>query len=467
MMPLAAPVAAEEDARAGLSIAQITAIVWAYRKVSAIIAIGIVLLAVGVIKMLPKTYSATSQLLLNYEVNDPLSGNIFPTGLLASYMATQIQIMQSPEFLGSVVDELKLQSNKEFAAGYNGKSSLRDYTKAALLGHLQIVQGNSGSQLMYITASSGNPVTAAQIANSVATLYTTQQVKRLNDPASVRAQRYEQELADLKQKFDAAQDKVAAYRQRTGITELGISDNDAESQNLNAIESRLVEAQANRRQLEIKQSSNQALSPTVMSSNTVLLLKNQIATLETQLAQARTTYGEQHPRIIELKTQIDAAKTELNKAVGNFSDSTSAELEAARALEAKLTAARNDQKAKVLQVRQNMDEGKKLLLELESARQSYKTMLDSYDKVQSSATSGYNNVSVASKAEVPVEATKPKKMKLLAMAVLAALGLAVGLPLAYELAMNRRIRVRDDMEKDMGLPVLAEFHAAAVSGVSR
>lgn len=203
-----------------------------------------------------------------------------------------------------------------------------------------------------------------------------------------------------------------------------------------------------------------------MSSSAVMALKSQIATLETQLAQARTTLGEQHPKIVEMRKQIESAKLELGKTVGNYSDSTSAELDAARALEAKLTAARDAQKVRVLKVRQNMDEGNKLLLELESARQSYKTMLDSYDKVQNSATSSFNNLSVASHAEVPIQAASPKKLKLFAMAIVGAMGLGAIVPLLYELLVNRRIRVRDDMEKGMKLPVLAEFHAVAPAEVA-
>jgi polysaccharide biosynthesis transport protein len=459
--------AVEEDAPgAGLTIAQVGAILWAYRKVSILIAIGIILVSAAVIKVLPKTYMATSQLLLNYEVNDPLAGNVFPTGLLSSYMATQMQIMQSPEFLGSIVDELKLTENKEFYAGYNGKSSLRDYAKAALLKHLLIQPGISGSQLIYITASSSNPVTAAEIANTVAAQFTSQQVKRLNDPAAARAERYRLELEGLKQKVDVAQDKVAVYRQRLGITELGVSEGDSETQNLNAIEARLIEAQANRRQLEVKDKSNQALNSSVMNSSIVLALRNQIATLETQLAQARTTLGEQHPKVIDLRTQMDSAKREMGREIANYANSTSSELANARELEAKLLEARGAQKARVLGVRKGMDDGKKLLLELESAKQSYKAMLDNYDKVQISATGGYNNINVASRAEIPVQSARPKKAKLLAAAILAALGLAGSLPLAYELILNRRIRVRDDVEVAMGLPVLAEFHRVSAAGTT-
>jgi len=49
------------------------------------------------------------------------------------------------------------------------------------------------------------------------------------------------------------------------------------------------------------------------------------------------------------------------------------------------------------------------------------------------------------------------------------LGMLIGLiaPLLYELLVNRRIRCRDDFERDMQLPVLMEFDGiVAVQGAT-
>lgn len=465
MAPARAPIAAEDEAQGrGISLTQVATIVWAYRKISAIIAVSFILLAAGVIKLLPKTFTSTAQLMVNYQVNDPLGGSEFPTTLLAGYMATQVQIMQSPEVFGAVVDELKLTENKEFTAGYNGKTSLRDYAKSTLAKKLDISSGQSGSQLLYVTASSSDPGVAAQIANAIATTYASQQVRRLTDPAVERAERYTKELEDLKQKVDIAQDRVSEFRRRTGIPELGVTESEIEQSKLNSLDVQLLDAQNQRRAFEAKRSENQGSTTQVMNSPVVTGLKSQLSTLEAELAQARTTLGEQHPRIIELRSRIETTKQSIQKEVGAYSDNANTELTAARELEAKLLAARNQQKAQVMTVRSQMDEGKKLLLELDSAKQSYKGMLDNFDKVKAAATGGYTNVSIASRAEVPVQSTKPKKAKLLILAVFGGIFLGMAAPLLYELLLNRRIRCRDDLEKDMGIPVLAELNATQAAG---
>jgi uncharacterized protein involved in exopolysaccharide biosynthesis len=286
-----------------------------------------------------------------------------------------------------------------------------------------------------------------------------QQLLRVNDPATDRAQRYSAQLADLKSKVTAAQDKVTAFRQHVGITDLQAGNADTEETLLTSLEQRHQEAQNLRRNAEVKQSGNQAVSNEVITSNLVQGLKTQLALQQSQLAQSRTTLGPNHPRVIELQSQINATQNSINAEIGTYTRGSASELTAAQQLERKLAAAVAEQRGKVLGVRRFQDEGAKLLLELESAQTVYKRALEGYDQIMAAAGGKYSNVSVVSRAQVPQEAARPKKLKLLLAAALAALMCGLLGPLAYELVLNRRVRCRDDLERDLGIPVLAEFDA--------
>jgi uncharacterized protein involved in exopolysaccharide biosynthesis len=455
-----APMIPQQYAHPGLSLAQIFAIVRAYRKKSLLIA-GVLLAVAGVvIKLLPKTYVATTALMMNYEVNDPMGGKEFPIGLMGSYISTQTEIMQSAEVLLPVVDQLKLTQDREFSGGFNGRpDKLRDWVKGNLVKKLTIEQGKYGSQLIYISAASEDAIKAEQIANTLADVYMAQQLLRVNDPATDRAQRYSAQLADLKSKVTAAQDKVTAFRQHVGITDLQAGNADTEETLLTSLEQRHQEAQNLRRNAEVKQSGNQAVSNEVITSNLVQGLKTQLALQQSQLAQSRTTLGPNHPRVIELQSQINATQNSINAEIGTYTRGSASELTAAQQLERKLAAAVAEQRGKVLGVRRFQDEGAKLLLELESAQTVYKRALEGYDQIMAAAGGKYSNVSVVSRAQVPQEAARPKKLKLLLAAALAALMCGLLGPLAYELVLNRRVRCRDDLERDLGIPVLAEFDA--------
>ena len=126
-------------------------------------------------------------------------------------------------------------------------------------------------------------------------------------------------------------------------------------------------------------------------------------------------------------------------------------------MEAKMRAAVEEQREKVLGVNKVQDEGTKFELELQSAQSVYKRALDGYDQIMFASGGHSANISIVSSAVPPQKAAKPNKFKLLVMGVLA--GIAVGLlaPLIYELLVNRRVRCRDDFERDFDLPVLMEF----------
>jgi len=108
-----------------------------------------------------------------------------------------------------------------------------------------------------------------------------------------------------------------------------------------------------------------------------------------------------------------------------------------------------------MQLRNLQDEGSRLQLELESAQTVYKRALEGADQTI------FASSSTVSRAEPPIEPDKPNKMLLMLLGVIAGGALGVGLPLYMELFFNRRLRCREDMERDFRLPVLAEFHHIA------
>ena len=57
------------------------------------------------------------------------------------------------------------------------------------------------------------------------------------------------------------------------------------------------------------------------------------------------------------------------------------------------------------------------------------------------------------------KASKPNKLKLMALGILAGLGLGLLAPLVYELLFHRRVRCADDIERQFGIPILAKLGA--------
>jgi polysaccharide biosynthesis transport protein len=448
----------EPSAHQGMGVTQVVAMLRARWKPIVIISISIIVLAALAIKSLPKTYTATATLLVSSDVKDPLAGADFPAGMVANYVSTQIEILTSPIVLLPAVDRLRLTEDRNFTAGFSGSSdALREFAAKNLALSLQVERG-TGGQLIFVSASSKNAARAAVIANAVADVYLEQDRRQLEGPASERAKRYVEELAELRDKVSAAQEKVTVFRKQNGIDDITAAAGETEVQTLGNLQARLLETQNLRRSLEARQPGQSAAnaSPAV---GAVQALKSQLETQLAQLGKLQGTYGPQHPKIRELEGQIAATRQSIVDESRSISEDNQTDLARTKELEQKYVRAVAEQGAKVENLRQAQDKGSKLLLELDSAQSVYKHALDGFDQIMFQAVANHTNVNIVSRAVPPLKASKPNKPKLMLVALAAALGLGFGVPLGYELFFDRRLRCRDDMEREFGITVLAQLEA--------
>ena len=445
--------------QSGITRNQIFAICKAHLRLSVIIGLAILAVAVVIAKIVPKSYTAQATVLVNYESND--ATRQAPADFFASYMLTQVQLLQSRTVQSAVVDKLALTNDPEYTAGFSSRrlGTLHDWVLQQLGKTISVEQGK-GIELLYVSATSKDRNKAALIANTLIEGYEQQQRERVNNPGSGRTNEYSEQLADLKAKVSTAEDRVSAFRLSSGIADISAptpqQQADSEAQVMTALEQQMLQAQNLRREAEAKGAADQSVSTNVMGSALVQNLKTQLATLQAQLALMTQTLGPQHPRVLELQSQIAAAKHSLNQEIQTYSSNNSSELESARQLETKLQHALDQERAKVMKLRNLQDEGSRLELELESAQTVYKRALDSYDQVI------FASASIVNRATPPIEADKPSGLLIVIMGALAGAAFGLGGPLIYELLFNRRLRCREDMERDFAIPVLAEFDPIAM-----
>jgi succinoglycan biosynthesis transport protein ExoP len=451
----------------GMSVAQFIAILLAYWMQIAVITVLTACLAAVAIKSLPKTYTATATLIVNSDVKDPLAGRDFPVEMIGNYVSTQIELMTSPIVLVPVLHQLNLMSDKNFSGGLVGSSEAVQAAVQKNLANSINVERGTGGQLLYVSASAKSAAKAADIANAVADVYIDQDRHRLNDPAAERAQRYTEELAELREKASVAQQKVTAFGKANGIEDMTSGTAGLEAQALEVLHQHLLETQNLRRSLEAKQVGLPSLDGPNGTTSSVLNSKTLLDAQLAQLAQLSSTYGPQHPKIVELKAQIALTRQAVIDEKHALSANSESQLTQAKELEHKYEQAIAQQEAKVEKVRQAQAEGSKLLLELDSAKAVYKQALDGFDQIMFQAVASHTNVSVVSRAVPPLRPSKPNKMKLMLVALVGSIGLGFAVPLGYGLFLARRLRCRDDMERDFGIAVLAQLDIVPALGAAK
>jgi protein tyrosine kinase modulator len=444
----------------GMSLTQVLMILRARWKPILIITFTIICITAVVVKRLPKTYEAVATLIVNTQSRDPLAAQAAPADF--NYVATQTELMLSPVILLPVVDRLKLTEDKDIAHGFDSPdvNARRENAERSLWTRLDIGTGRGG-QLLYVTATDKDPVKAALLANTVTDVYLEEEQRRISGPASERAVRYSAELAELRAKATAAQDKVIEFQQRHGITDLTAANSGTEMMALDNLEQQLLAAQSTRRSLEAQMVGEEASTNEVVNSDLIQQLKGELNTRLARLAEAKATYGPNHPQVRQLQAQIDATQRQISAEVRVFAATIDTQLSRAKQLETKLADAVAKQRGKVLVVRGLQDEGAKLLVERDSAQAVYKRALDGYDQILFAAFGHDANVSLVRRATPAVQATKPNKKKLFMIGSIAGLLLGLLGPVAYELLHDRRVRCRDDIERSFGIPVLVQFERIA------
>jgi uncharacterized protein involved in exopolysaccharide biosynthesis len=440
----------------GQSISQWLVILRAYRVVIIAIVAGVLALTVLALAVWPRTYTATASIMVNYEVNDPLNGKDLPVGQVGSFIATQVELMQTPELLLTVVDRLGLVDDPEYSRGYVGeRGTLRDWAAAQVARTLAVFQSQRGSQLIYVTCSAADPLRAAELANAVIDVYRDEQAERAAGPPSERARQYSAQLAGLKAKVDQAQQKLTDFHQRHGLLDAGGRAN-VDNLQMVTLNERLLAAQIARRAADARASGDTAASDEVLASNPAQALKAQLGTQEQRLAQLNRLYTPVHPDVQDAQTQVETTRRAIALTIGSYGDNAQANRAVALQLEQGLQRAAEEQRGRMLVRSQLDDEAAKSRLELESAQVVYRRALEAYEPTLFLPQVRHANVSAVSQATTPPRASKPRLLAGLAVGGLVALTLGFGLPLLWEMS-HRRVRCRDDLERHHGVPVLVEF----------
>jgi succinoglycan biosynthesis transport protein ExoP len=440
----------EEESGGGFTIQQVWLMLRAHLWLSIGALVLLLALAYVVIKNLPKSYNATAALIVNVDNTDPLAGRNYPVGQTGTFFPTQVELIYNSTMLLPVIEKLKLQNDRNFSGGFEGDPQTKtDIVLENLRSSLDVKQG-SGSQILYISAMAPHPDQAAAIANAVSEEYLKQSRERINAPAIERSERYSGQIKELKEKEDLALANLSAFRDKYGISDLMDGQGgDSEGAALRELNQRLLEQENNIRTLRSRLGTT-GLEGSTADGAEVVAMRAELGALDSRLGQAMVKFGRNHPEVQQLQKEREAK-------LAAVQENTAKAVTRAEELKKEYESAANAEERRLLGFRKVQDEGSKLMLAYQVAKETHANALRGQDQIQFASTGDYEDISLVSPAVPPVKSTKPNKKKLFLMAFVLSFGLAVGGPFAYELLLDRRIRCRDDLERSFRIVMLAEF----------
>lgn len=441
-----------------MTLAQILRSLRARYKIVLLLLMVTVVAALAVSLLMPKTYKATTSLVLNNKGVDPVTGLNVPVQLTPGYLPTQVDIVNSKIVALKVVDDLKLAEvpavKERFAKIEHSQGTIQEWLADGLRANLTVEPARDSS-VLNITFKGDDADYVAKVANAFAVAYQQVSVDLKVAPAQKASGYINEQIKLLREKFEAAQNRMSAYQKENNIFS---SDNklDVETARLNELSSQLVMAQglsmeAGSRQRQVQ--SNAGGSPDVLANPLIQTLKGRLSEAEAKFADTSAKLNVNHPQYIAAKSEVDKLRANLNQQIGLASTGVVSNARIQQQREAEVRAALNAQKTKVLALNGARDELSVLANEMENAKRAYETASQRLTQTSLEAQSTQSDISVLTAASVPRNPASPRILLnlLLALVIGSILGIAAAITMEF---LDHRIRSADDLPRLLGLPLL-------------
>ena len=429
------------------------------RKWAALMVLALVVATtVAVSLLLPKTYTGTASLVIDPKP-DPVAAMMNPSTSMPSFMATQVDIMNSDRVALRVIRDLKLLDNPQLRAQWldeaDGKGVIEQWLVDLLLKKLDIKPSRE-SNVISIAYQSPDPRFAAGLANAFAQAYIATTLELRVDPAQQFKKFFDVQTKDAREAVERAQAKASSFQRSKGII---ASDErlDVETIRLNELSSQLTQLQAVSAESSSRQGQAQGAQgdrmQEVLNSPLIGGMKAELARNEARLQELNAKFGDNHPQVVEVKANIAEQRNRIDAETKRVTSGVGVSNTINKSREGQIRVSLGAQRAKVLQMKAVRDEGLVLQREAENAQRIYDNLVArlSQSSLESQSTQSFANVLTI--AQPPAEPSSPKLLLNTLLSLFLGLLLAVGVALLLELT-DRRVRSAEDAVAALGLPVL-------------
>ncbi len=404
-----------------MSIQQFFRILWARRLIVAITLAAALVAALMTLKLVPKSYEATSRVILEIVKPDPVTGEVVSSGFARAYTSTQLELIKDYRVAGRAVDALGWAGSTELAQQYEASGSDVPFHRwlADLIITRTEVRVISGSNIVEIAYSGTNPEVAATIADALRAAYVEQTLQFKRQTAARNAEWFTKQSEELKRRLTEAEARKAKFERENDIV-LQDDAMDTDSARLQALAG--------------------ASSAPMMGAMGYSPSQAQLAQVDAAIAMASRTLGPNHPDLVSMKQQraVIAAQAGRETTGGGGGPNPVAMF--------------NAQKSRVLAQRGKLAEAKALQNDVNILRDQLKFNTGRAAQLQQEALSQDAGLTLLGSASPPQSPSFPKTLPVLFGSLALGFGVGILLSLLVEL-LNRRIRGVDDLAL-FNVPVL-------------
>jgi len=443
----------------------------------------VAILAALVVSTMRPEYRGTTTLLIEQGKSKIVSiEEVYSQGLIQrEYYQTQVEILKSDELARKVVQKLNLASHPDYdiRRGEPGwlarflpggrpaaQPTEEDAVKAAV-GRFKrdlSVQLVRNSQLVRISFSAWDRELAAKVPNALAETYIENDLEARVAMTQKASEWLRDRMGELRSKVEASEKALQEYRDREHIVDAkGLAMSGA-SRQLEELTRSLVEARQRRAEAESAYSVVQQIKagraqanydsiPAVLKNPLVQRMKEQEGDAEKRLSDAAKRYGPEHPKMIQARAELDAARENTRRQIETVVAGLSKEYEVARANEAAVANALAQSKADIQSLNRKDFQLGILERDVQQNRNLYEMFVNRLKETSAAGDLQTTIARVVDPASVPGAPYAPNRVQIVAIVAVATLVAAAMLALLLD-RLSNTINSTSDVETRLGMPVL-------------
>jgi polysaccharide biosynthesis transport protein len=367
-------------------------------------------------------------------------------------VTSQVQLLLSRDLARDIIKKNKLAERPEFDPVLQGLSPLKSLLALIGIGRDPFsmtpeervldayfdrltAYAVDKSRVVVIEFQSRDPELAARVANSIAEGYLVMQQGARQNQAKSAGQWLSGEIDSLRKKVAEAESRVEDFRSKSSLF-IGTNNTTLSNQQMGEINTQLNNARALKSDAESKSQMIREMLQTgkpieaseILNSELIRRLSEQRVTLRAQLAEQSSTLLDGHPRIKELKAQLNDLDRQIREEASKVSRSLDNDARIASGRVEGLNASLEELKRQATST--NGQDVQLRALEREAKAQ--RDLLESYLAKYREATTRENidaapaDGRIISQAIVSNSPAYPKKMPIVLIATLATLMLTAG-----------------------------------------
>jgi capsular exopolysaccharide synthesis family protein len=400
------------------------------------------------------------------------------------YYQTQYKVLESRSLAKRVIYSLKISEHPQFLPGPetpfqkwksnilnpiyglftssdeasdSGKHSIESERETSLINQFLAklkIEPIRNSRLVKIHFDSNYPELSTKVSNTLAASYIQQSLETRFVATQQAKEWLTGQLDDLKAKVERADEALQTFGSKHDIISLEEKEN-VIIQRLTELNEALTKAESERMAKEALYRQTQELNfdslPSILENKLVMDLKQAYIQLEAQYMKLSETLKPEHPEMMKLKNQMQTIQKRIDGEIGRIIRGIRNDYESSLRKESLLRRAFEQQKSRVLEMKEKAIQYNILKREADTNKELYKGLLQRMKEAGVSAGIMASNIQIVDQAELPTKPYKPNKRLNLLLAAVVGLFLGVGLAFFFEI-LDNTVKTPEDLEQLIRLP---------------